>query len=214
MGGRGNGSEGEREAKCKGGVASVRARAVNRKRSRKRAGRYLVDVFAFPDKFFHWPFGQHAKFRCDETYFARTAPYDGWCTTVRDKLFEFLSGTSGHVPGRAMRKMTYEQGTLKTPLHKHFVFVCHGHLQRNQRWSKDGKRPNDAQNIILFESVTQGGPTRDYQELVCMHASCLGAKAYAPGGKMFHEEMVALGIVVRVCDVEWLLRCSADTIAN
>lgn len=84
------------------GVASVRARAVNRKRwSRKGGGRYLVNVLAFPDELFHWPFSQHAKFRRNETDFARTAPYHGWRTIVRDELFKFLFQcvrASDHVP--------------------------------------------------------------------------------------------------------------------
>lgn len=51
---------------------------------------YLINVFAFPDKLFHRPFGQHAEFRCDETYFASTSPYDGRCTAVRNEFLEFL----------------------------------------------------------------------------------------------------------------------------
>lgn len=37
---------------------------------------------------------------------------------------------------------------------------------------------------------------------------------YVPGGKMFHEEVIALGVVVRGCDVERLISCSADEIGN
>lgn len=109
-------------------VASVRARAVNRKRrSRKGAGRYLVNVLSSPDELFHRPFGQHAKFGRDETDLARTAPYDGWRAAVRDEFFEFLCGASHHVSWRKKKK-PYEQGALETPFDKHFVFVCHGHL--------------------------------------------------------------------------------------
>lgn len=37
---------------------------------------------------------------------------------------------------------------------------------------------------------------------------------YTPGRKMFHEEMITLGIVVWGCDVEQLSSCSAHTIRN
>ena len=79
-------------------VVIDRARAVNRKRrSRKGVGRYLVNVLALPDELFHWPFGQHAEFGCDETDFARTSPYDGRRAAVRNELFEFLFRRLDHV---------------------------------------------------------------------------------------------------------------------
>lgn len=151
---------GERAREGKGAwVASVCTRAVKRMKSRKGAGRYLVNELAFPDEFFHRPLGQHAKFGCNETDFARASPYHGRRTAVGNQFFEFLTDD---VTSRALNRKegTDKQGALEAPFDKHFVFVCHGHLKGDQRWAENGKRSDDAENIIFFKSVTQDIPTR------------------------------------------------------
>jgi len=109
-------------------------------------------------------------------------------TTVGVPLYEmsFSSSCLGRqLADERKKKKAYEQGALETPLDKHFVFVCHGHLERNQRRPKYSEGANDAKDIIFFESVTQDIPTRGrHQEWTWIgHACVTGRKDVRTGSE-------------------------------
>ena len=191
------------------GVASVRARAVNRKRrSRKGAGRYLVNVLASSDELFHRPFSQHAKFGCDETDFASTSPYNGRRTAERNQLFEFLIAKSVlHQKNRKGQDVRVRSvgSTVRQTLRLHLSWAFAARSAMAEKWQVLGR----CARCHSFQICHPGRSNAGILSGMDLHRPCMchtrAQNINSPGREVFHEEMIALGIVVRDGDVEGLV---------